>query len=781
MIADRRFPLQTALALRHSGLGATTIAAVEFGSVLLPGIAFLAIVLAMATVLERWFEAVPRRFVLLAVVLILARFGPELFAGRVALPLHEGRLSGYHNGMQTDLLTEVAPLRQVVVRELAAGRWPLWNAGFGLGMGLLGDPQAQVLEPTSVVGVPFGVPAGLPLTWSLRLFLAFAFTFCLGRRLGLGEHGAALTAFGFAFGGYLFLWLGWPLSAVATWTPALLYGVLVALERGARRDLALLAGAAAGLLMAGHPETIFYSVVGTSAFALVAVRRVRPTTGRFLRMVLAGVLGVLVVAPAWLAIADLLPQSVRHTVLADRNRRFSQGAVDSPFDFAAIVTPLAMPRFFGSDRDGTVRIPLIADRPGSGFPGTLPWLLALGLLLTAPGRWRRWELFFLLSALVALVLMAKPVAWSQWLVQVPILSSLPTIWGRCSLWFNLSLALAAGFALERFLRTPEAARRTRWLALAAAVALAATAALLASLVPADRISLGVQALVAGVGAWALGLGTKRIRPAVLVAVTAAELFFHFGGDFSRRAPEFARFEPRIAAPLAELTADIPHPVRIASLGGELLSNLPAQIGFDDLGISGPARPWATNALTRPINPEPWRMADHFVRPEDPLYRWLGVRFVVTGPRVRLGAPYRQRYRRHHGRIYERTDALPLVFVPRDVQFDSPLRARLPLKDASSPAFALPARRLEPDHWQMDLPADGGRLVASSIYDDGHWHRLIDGAPAAPVVAQETLVAALAPAGAHTIDLLYRPRPVVFGAALSAFGLAILTALTLRRP
>ena len=43
-----------------------------------------------------------------------------------------------------------------------------------------------------------------------------------------------------------------------------------------------------------------------------------------------------------------------------------------------------------------------------------------------------------------LVLMAKPVAWSQWLVQVPILSSLPTIWGRCSLWFNLSLALAEG-------------------------------------------------------------------------------------------------------------------------------------------------------------------------------------------------------------------------------------------------------------------------------------------------------------------------------------------------
>ncbi|MDX1997555.1 MAG: hypothetical protein SF066_07520 [Thermoanaerobaculia bacterium] len=748
--------------------------------IVLPGIAFLGFVVAATAVLERWFEVVPRRFVLLAVVLILVRFGPELFAGRVALPLHEGRLSGYHNGMQSDLLTEVAPLRQVVVSEFAAGRWPLWNAGFGLGMGLLGDPQAQVLEPTTVVAVPFGVPAGLPLTWSLRLFLAFVFTFCLGRRLGLGEHGAALAAYGFAFGGYLFLWLGWPLSAVATWTPALLYALLVALERGARRDLALLAGAAASLVMAGHPETILYSVVGASAFTWVAVRSVRPTAGRFLRIILAGALGVLLVAPAWLAMADLLPQSVRHKILADRNRRYSQGAVDCRSDFVAIAVPLALPRFFGTDRDGTARIPPIADRPGSGFPGTLPWLLAVGLLLTAPGRWRRWEVFFLSAALIALLLMVKPAAWSQWLVQVPILSSLPTIWGRCSLWFYLSLALAAGFGLERFLRAPEAARRTRWLALAAAVALAATAALLASLVPADRISLGVQAVVAGIGAWALGLGSGRLRPAVLVTVTAAELFFHFGGDFSRRAQEFAHYQPRSVAPLARLTAEVPQPVRIVSLSEELVSNVAAQIGFDDLGVSGPARPWASNALTRPINPEPWRTADHFIRPEHPLYRWLGVRFVVTGPRVHLGPPYRQRYRRHHGRIYERTDALPLVFVPRDARFESPLEVRLPLEDASSPAQAVPARRLEPDHWRVDLPAEGGRLVASSIYDDGHWHRLIDDAPAAPIVAEKTLVAALAPAGAHTIDLLYRPRPVVLGAALAAFGLAILTALTSRR-
>jgi hypothetical protein len=756
-----------------------TLALMLYGHEFLAGFAFLSLAVAATVALERWFEVVPRRFVLLAIVLILVRFGPELFAGRVALPLHEGRLSGYHNGMQTDLLTEVAPLRQVVVSEFAAGRWPLWNAGFGLGMGLLGDPQAQVLEPTSVVAVPFGVPAGLPLTWSLRLFLAFLFTFALGRRLGLGEHGAALAAFGFAFGGYLFLWLGWPLSAVATWTPALLYPLLVSLERGARRDLLLLAVAAASLVMAGHPETILYSVVGTSAFALVAVSRVRPTAGRFLRMVLAGVLGVLLVAPAWLAMADLLPQSVRHRILADRNRRYALGAVDSPYDLAAIVVPLALPRFFGADRDGTARIPPLADRPGSGCPGTLPWLLALSFLLAVPGRWRCWETFFLSAALIALLLMAKPVAWSQWLVQVPILSSLPTIWGRCSLWFNLSLALAAGFGLQRLQQAP-AARRGRWLALCATVALATTAALGAGLVFADRISLGVQALAAAVGAWALGLGTGRLRPTVVVLVTAAELFFHFGGDFSRRAPEFAHFTPPVLAPLAEMAGKIPHPVRIASLEGHLPSNVTAQLGFGDLGISGPARPWATNALTRPINPEPWLMADHFVRPEHPLYRWLGVRFVVTGPRVRLGPPYRQRYRRHHGRIYERTDALPLVFVPLDAWFETPLEVRLPLHDASAPVLAVPARRLEPDHWRVDLPAESGRLVASSIYDDGHWHRLVDGVPAAPIVAEKTLVAALAPAGAHTIDLLYRPRPVVLGAALSAFALAILAALTLRR-
>jgi hypothetical protein len=254
---------------------------------LLPALYFLLLGLALRAALRRWYDALPRWAAALLLALPLALFWQALGGGRVLLPLEVLQLQvpfrelppdpGGTVFLQRDLVHQIAPWTLEVKRALLAGRWPLWNSRVGAGMPLMADPQSQPFQPLVLLGYPFSVWTATAVSAALRIHLALVFTFLLLRRQGLGEPAALTGSLAFGLGNFLLLWLGWPIANAAALLPAVLYAVVVCDQRGAGRDFALLAAAAAALMLAGHPETMLYALglAGLFLASRVAARRTR--------------------------------------------------------------------------------------------------------------------------------------------------------------------------------------------------------------------------------------------------------------------------------------------------------------------------------------------------------------------------------------------------------------------------------------------------------------------------------------------------------------------------
>ena len=145
------------------------------------------------------------------------------------------------NLLQGDLIQLVTPSLAAVRAAWSEGRWPLWNRQTGAGMPLLADPQAQALQPLVLLGYPFPPARAAGVMAALRVLLALVFGFLWMRRQGLGEVPALAGALAFGLGGFLLLWLGWPLANSAALLPLVLYAVARCDDTGGRRDALLLA------------------------------------------------------------------------------------------------------------------------------------------------------------------------------------------------------------------------------------------------------------------------------------------------------------------------------------------------------------------------------------------------------------------------------------------------------------------------------------------------------------------------------------------------------------
>jgi hypothetical protein len=158
---------------------------------------------------------------------------------------------------------------------------------------------------------------------------------------------------------------------------------------------------------------------------------------------------------------------------------------------------------------------------------------------------------------------------------------------------------------------------------------------------------------------------------------------------------------------------------------------------------------------------------HFVEPillfevPDPLPRAL----VVSGARIGAGR-----------------EALRILSAP---DFD-PAREVVLLDGHARPpveGFQGHCRRRPGLFDRVDLQctlSHDGYVVLSETWDPG-WRATLDGLPADVLRANHGFRAVAAPAGTHRIEMTYRPRPLVTGLAISAFGwLAALACVAVRR-
>ena len=154
------------------------------------------------------------------------------------------------------------------VRELSAGRLPLWNPYTFAGAPFWADVQSAVFYPPSLLTILLSAPWGfslfaLEIEAIVHFWLAGVFTYLFVRQITQNRTAAVIAVLTFTFSGYL---TGYPSQQLAVleagvWLPMILLFIYLASQRATQParspiPMLLLAGVAWGLtLLAGHPQS----------------------------------------------------------------------------------------------------------------------------------------------------------------------------------------------------------------------------------------------------------------------------------------------------------------------------------------------------------------------------------------------------------------------------------------------------------------------------------------------------------------------------------------------
>ncbi len=750
---------------------------------LLPGLWVGLLGAFLAWALRRWYDPVPLRVLAVFAAVLLVLFGPVLFGGKVLLPLDNlrghapfQRLPPTHphgNILQGDLIQLVAPSLAAVREGWSEGRWPLWNRRVGAGMPLLADPQAQALQPLVILGSPFPLVRAAGVTAALRVLVALVFAFLWMRRQGLGVGPSLVGSLGYGLGGFVLLWIGWPIANPAALLPLVLYGIsrceVPGTRRGTRRDALLLGIGTFALLMGGHPETIAYVL----AFAVLFVpwdrrRPAGPThqqskfaggtpavPGGLLRAGVAMGIAAMLAAPVLLPAIDYLPDTLRAHRLPSPGEGGREGAGQGEINRLGVRARagdswllLATPNALGNSRYFHYWGPSNTNEDAGGFVGTATLLAAL-LALGARKRFPR-ERLILGVAILCFVL----IPWSR----------------RLLLPLSFCLAYLGACTLERF-RLGEVRRWPLFLASAVLGAILFWG-YLAHPDPQDPARLEVfrlgwlhwqtrflvlaTLLLAIAAFWRWG---RSLVPWGVAGLIAAELLL-IHGPANPPMPRDLAFP--LTPPIRFLQQKLGRSpergpgFRIAALGRDFPPNLASLYGLTDARIYNPMAPQLYVERTAPVTAGWWGEMPEFGNPGHPLYRRLGVRYLLTGPDDRLPPPLRKVFGDDAGAIWERPGAQPRFFV----------------KDGRVITL-----RSEESWITLRSNLRREQALRSSHYQDGGWRLLLNGRPHPSGLDGGVFLGARLPAGPVRTDVLYRPRGFLWGMVIAAVGLALAAALT----
>lgn len=240
------------------------------------------------------------------------------------------------------------PWRLEALDLLRAGQLPLWNSLNGAGAPLFANYQTALLYPLSWLTLVLPAPQTMSLTAALHLLIAGIGMRQFAKALGLSMLGQGVSMLAFGLSGYLVARVGtFPMVEAAAWLPWLLWSAARLIERISPRRIGWMAVFTALLLLAGHAQTAWYSLLLTGAFSLFYGLVALPRRPLVLAAILGGMmLGIGIAALQLLATAELLGQSQR------------AGGVDYDFAFNFSYAParilnLLSPNIFGTPADGT--------------------------------------------------------------------------------------------------------------------------------------------------------------------------------------------------------------------------------------------------------------------------------------------------------------------------------------------------------------------------------------------------------------------------------------------
>lgn len=215
-----------------------------------------------------------------------ARLQPALALGLAlaAVPLFLWKLTFTNLILaRGDVLLYQYPHWEHRAQALRSATVPLWNQFLFMGVPFLANPQTAVLYPPNWLIIGFSTPTAYKISLIAHLLLASAGTYWLARRtLQLDATGAAVSALVFALGGSLLAKAEQinQLQSLA-WLPMVLHlAFATAFHSNTKRAGLLLCLVVALQVLAGHPQTVFVTLIGTGIWLVSAALATKPATSQ---------------------------------------------------------------------------------------------------------------------------------------------------------------------------------------------------------------------------------------------------------------------------------------------------------------------------------------------------------------------------------------------------------------------------------------------------------------------------------------------------------------------
>ena len=654
-------------------------------------------------------------------------------------------LEGYH-----------LPLADYAFQQLKHGRWPQWDSSIYSGMSFAANVQSALYYP--------GTWLMFAATWGRErlsyqsledlnlLHVPLAFTLCfvwLRRRRhqeeAMRDMAALLAAMVYAYSGYMCLQLQhFGLIVAYTWIPLALLGVDEAAERKSWGPMWKVAVASALAFLGGYPPTWLVMAMVVGVYALASPGRWRTAPGVIVALLFSLALSGVQVLPTWEA-----------THFREPELRYGIGIKDPMFFLSYLV-----PNYFNFGMDVPVMTNIGKEYLYLGVPGIVGVALAL---------WsRRWQVIAPGLAIVAasLIVVINPYAlvWDS----IKFSSLLADIVRSAYFLAGVTpgLALLAAIGIDDFLQRASG-RRMAW----AVVPMVAWGGLELVRWFGPGFAAGPGSMidvVVGLVVFSLGLvayrGERRVWLGfALVAFVAVDYKVfgtskrvnaspgqgkiysstEFGAMNQKAYLETLRY-PDYRVVLQEfgpMSADLRH------VGWK------SPQGFDPF-LSTAYRELVTRDGTwktdREFDLDPTRL--------DVMQRF-GARFVLMGE---AGAKYKELLAHPRYRMVGENDSYYKVFEFLDAK---------PIYGFAQ--GTVDVMRRDPEHRVLRVSSEQGGLFTFAEQSYPGWSAMVDGV-GAPIEAWEIAFQGVrVPAGAHTVEFVYRERLLSAGMGVSVVSMVLL--------